>query len=604
MKRLLSLLLSLASLNAVAQQKPATADPRFNDLDTTMQRVIKNWNVAGFAVAVVEKNKVVYAKGFGYRDVEKKLPVTANTLFPIGSVTKSFTTSLIGQLEAEGKLNIDKPVNAFMPSLRFYNNDMNNSINLKDMMSHRTGLPRHDISWYLFNTNARDSILQRIQYQEPTKTVREAWQYNNFMFTAQGGIVEKLTGKTWEQNVEEKLFKPLGMNTSNTTIPELEESKEPSLGYELDASGKIKKMEYFHINGMAPAGAINSSANEMANYLIAWINGGKFNGKEVIPSQFAQQAITSQMVMGGGLPSKAKPDLHFASYGFGWMLASYKGHYRVEHGGNIDGFSASACFFPTDSIGIVVLSNQNGSAVPSIVRNILSDKLLTLKYTDWNSEMRSNRDKSEEQQKKMEKESKVPKGKVHPTTHPLSDFAGIYSNPGYGTLKIYTKNDSLFASGVKKGMWLKHNNYDIFDIYIHNLNSPIDTANKMQSSIQFQMNTAGDIESFSSVLEAGLKPLVFTKGIEAKAIDSKELQKYTGEYSLNEAAVKVYIKENKTLYVFLPGQPEYELVPLGKDRFSIKALIGYSLQFAVTSDRKVTELVFIQPNGNFAAKKK
>ncbi len=604
MKRLLSLLLSIGSLTAVAQQKPAAADPRFNDLDTTMQRVIQNWNVAGFAVAIVEKNKVVYAKGFGYRDAEKKLPVTANTLFAIGSVTKSFTTSLIGQLEAEGKLNIDKPVNAFMPSLRFYNNDMNNSINLKDMMSHRTGLPRHDISWYLFNTNARDSILQRIQYQEPTKAVREAWQYNNFMFTAQGAIVEKLTGKTWEQNVEEKLFKPLGMNTSNITIPELEKSMEPSFGYGLDASGKIKKMEYFHINGMAPAGAINSSANEMANYLIAWINGGKFNGKEVIPSQFAQQAITSQMVMGGGLPSKAKPDLHFSSYGFGWMLASYKGHYRVEHGGNIDGFSASACFFPTDSIGIVVLSNQNGSAVPSIVRNILSDKLLTLKYTDWNSEMRANRDKSEEQQKKIEKDTKVPKGKVHPTTHPLSDFAGIYSNPGYGTLKIYTKNDSLFASGVKKGMWLKHNNYDIFDIYIHDLNSAIDTANKMQSSIQFQMNTTGDIESFSSVLEAGLKPLVFTKGIEAKAIDGKELQKYTGEYNLSDMAVKVYIKENKTLYVFLPGQPEYELVPLGKDRFSIKALNGYSVQFAVTSDRKVTELVFVQPNGNFAAKKK
>ncbi|RZM26555.1 MAG: serine hydrolase, partial [Pedobacter sp.] len=518
MKRLLLLLLSFTSITVIAQKKTAGADTRFNDLDTTMQRVLKNWNAAGFSVAVVEKNKVIYAKGFGYRDVEKKLPVTANTLFAIGSVSKSFTTALIGQLEAEGKLNIDKPVNTLMPSLRFYNDDMNNSINLKDMMSHRTGLPRHDFSWYLFNTNARDSILQRIQYQEPTKTVREAWQYNNFMFTAQGAIIEKLTGKTWEQNVEEKLFKPLGMNTSNTTIPELEKSKEPSLGYGLDANKKIKKTEYFHINGMAPAGAINSSANEMANYLIAWINGGKFNGKEVIPSQFTQQAITSQMVMGGGLPSKAKPDVHFASYGFGWMLASYKGHYRVEHGGNIDGFSASACFFPTDSIGIIVLSNQDGSPVPSIVRNILSDKLLKLKYTDWNSEMRANRDKSEEQQKKMEKDSRVPKGKSHPTTHPLSDFAGVYSNPGYGTLKIYTKNDSLFASGVKKGMWLKHNNYDIFDIYMHNLNSAIDTTNKMQSNIQFQMNAAGDIESFTSVLEAGLKPLVFTKGVEAKAI--------------------------------------------------------------------------------------
>ncbi|RYY14719.1 MAG: serine hydrolase [Chitinophagaceae bacterium] len=606
MKKVFALLLSFASITALAQQSNDNPDPRFKDLDTAMQRVLTNWKAVGFSVAVIEKNKVIYAKGFGYRDADKKLPVTTNTLFPIGSISKSFTTALIGQLEAEQKLSIDRPVNEFMPSLRFFNKEMNNSINLKDMMSHRTGLPRHDLSWYLFNTASRDSILQRIQYQEPTKTVREAWQYNNFMYTAQGAIVEKLTGKTWEQNIEAKLFKPLAMNTSNTSIEELEKSKDASLGYAVDANGMIKKLPYFHINGMGPAGAVNSSASELANYLIAWINDGKFNGKEVIPVQFQQQAISSQMVMGAGIPSKAKPDLHFSTYGFGWMLASYKGHYRVEHGGNIDGFSASACFFPTDSIGIVVLSNQNGSAVPSIVRNILSDKLLNVKYTDWNSEMKANRDKQDEQQKKVLKETVVTIGKPHPPTHPLSDFAGIYSNPGYGTLRIYTKNDSLFASGVRKGMWLKHHTYDIFEVFLHDLNSPVDTGitNKMQSAIQFQMNPAGKIESFTSVLEMGLKPLVFTKGVEAKAVAGKELQKYVGEYDLGGMTVKLYTKENKVLYAFLPGQPEYELIPVEKDKFSIKILNGYSLKFEVSAEGKVSEVVFMQPNGNFRAKKK
>ena len=204
------------------------------------------------------------------------------------------------------------------------------------------------------------------------------------MFLLQGMITEKITGKSWEENVKEKIFTPLGMNNSNFSIHTLEKINDASLGYTVFKDSIIKKTDYYDINAMGPAGSINSSVNEMANWVITWINGGKFNGKEILPSAYVTQATSSQMVAAPGFPDKEIPDAQFSNYGLGWFLISYRGHYRVEHGGNIDGFSASTSFFPTDSIGIIVLSNQNGSALPGIVRNMIADRLLGLKKIDWN----------------------------------------------------------------------------------------------------------------------------------------------------------------------------------------------------------------------------
>lgn len=598
-------MLCLIGLQSIAQKKaPSAVDIRLLDLDTALQRVLTTWKGAGFAVAVVEKNKIIYQKGFGYRDYEQKLPVTPNTLFAIGSCSKAFTAALIGKLQGEGKLAIDNPVSSFVPVIKFYNDEMNNNITLRDMMSHRTGLPRHDLSWYFFNTNARDSIIQRVQYQEPTAKLRSTWQYNNFMYTAQGVIAEQLTGKTWEQNVKEHFFTPLEMITSNTSIAELEKSKDIAFGYKLYKDSIIKKVPYYHIDAMGPAGAINSSVAEMANWTIAWLNGGKFKGKEIFPANFYSQAIASQMIIGGGLPSKERPDLHFSNYGLGWMLSSYKGHYRVEHGGNIDGFSASTSFFPSDSIGIIVLTNQDGSKMPALIRNLVSDKILKLKYYDWNGDAKKAADKAKAEEQKLLATKQQTSIKTFPPTHPYLDFEGIYQNAGYGTLRVYLKSDSLFAVAGGSKLWLKHYSYDIFSVYMVEKDQTIDSTAAAPFKFQFQMSVVGDIESLSTTLEAGLKPLVFTKGVEAKATAVKELQKYIGEYLLNGLTVKIYIKDNKTLFALVPGQPDYELIPLGKDKFALKVIAGYFVQFEAKEDKQVTSLTFIQPNGNFKAEKK
>jgi CubicO group peptidase (beta-lactamase class C family) len=605
MKHFFAILFFTVCTATLLAQKTATPANPLAGIDTIMERILKERKAAGFAVAVVEKNKIIYAKGFGYRDYENKLPVTPNTQFAIGSCTKAFTSMLIGLLNKDGKVEYDKPVREYLPELKFFNTEMNNSITLRDMMCHRTGLPRHDYSWYLFNTDSRDSMMQRIQYMEPTAPVRQTWQYNNFMFMMQGVLAQKMSGKSWEQNIKEKIFAPLGMTTSTLTIKDLEKSAEPSLGYQLYKDSIIKKMDYYNINAMSPAGSINSSVNEMAKWVTAWIYGGKVNGKEIFPAAYMKEAMSSQMIIAAGLPDKEKPDIQFANYGFGWFMASYRGHYRVEHGGNIDGFSASTCFFPTDSIGIIVLTNQNGSSVTSIVRNTIADRLLKVKPIDWLADRKAADDKAKAAAK--EAEGKVSSNKKTGTkpSHDLKDYEGLYSHPGYGTAEISLLNDSLFMFVPGKKIWLRHYHYDVFETFEVDKKAGIDTSEKSGLNIRFDMNEAGEINSVYMELEAGLKPFEFARKPKPKEVTKEELKKYEGDYELAPGkSAKIYIKGEKTLYAFIEGQPEYELVPTDKNKFAIKVLSGYNLLFEENEKGEITGLSFIQPNGTFKAKKK
>ena len=275
-KSLVAVFLLAVVFASVAQKKTKTIiqPDRFAGLDTAFERVLKDWHAAGFAVAVIEKDKLIYSKGFGYRDNEQKIPVTPNTLFAIGSCTKAFTASMIGLLQKQGKLSLDKPIVKYLPDLKFYNDDMNNHILLRDLMCHRTGLPRHDYSWYAFSTSSRDSLLKRIQYMEPTFGVREKWQYNNFMFLLQGMVAEKITGKSWEENINENFFKPLGMSSSVFSVKEMAKANDAAIGYGLKKDSIINKMEYYNI----PQGLWDA-----------------INGNIIILMQWARPAVSTVM---------------------------------------------------------------------------------------------------------------------------------------------------------------------------------------------------------------------------------------------------------------------------------------------------------------------
>ena len=601
MRKTSCLLLCILTISSFAQKKQVEPD-RFAGLDTAFARVLKDWQAVGFAVAVVERNKIIYAKGFGYRDLENKIPVTPNTLFAIGSCTKAFTASLLGLLRQDNKVDFDKPVRTYLPELKFFNNDMNDKITLRDMMCHRTGLPRHDFSWYYFSTASRDSLIQRIQYMEPSAGIREKWQYNNFMFVAQGVVAEKLTGKSWEENVHDKIFEPLHMDHSVFSIDDMTKSGDAAFGYGLLKDSIIKKSDYFHIDAMGPAGSINSCVKDMANWVITWINGGSFNGKEILPAAYVSEAMSSQMIVGSALPDKEKKDLYFSNYGFGWFLSSYRGHYRVEHGGNIDGFSANTSFYPSDSIGIIVLTNQDGSSVPSIVRNLITDRLLHLKYFDWESDLRNEHNKAKAAAKDAEKTAVA--GAIQNTTasHALAAYAGLYSNNGYGTFEVQALHDSLFAYIGTHIWWLRHYHYDWFEPIEKDPKTGIDTTDK-SDPMQFITNKTGDIETISVAFEPTIGSIIFTRVVKGNEVSKDSLQKYVGEYLISAIAAKVYVKGDK-LFLFVPGQPEYELLPTDKNKFNILQLKGYSVQFNTDENNKVIELLFIQPNGTFKAIRK
>ena len=602
MKKILFVLAIINIASVVTLTAQNKQDKRFAGIEAEINKILKDNHAAGVAVAVVEKNKVIFAKGFGYRDVDNKIPVTVNTQFAIGSCTKAFTASVIGILQKEKSISFDKPITTYLPDLKFYSSDLTNHITLRDMMSHRTGLPRHDLSWYI-DPDTRENLVKRIQYMEPSAELRQVWQYNNFMYLLQGVLAEKLTGKSWESNVDSKIFSKIGMTNSNFSVKDLAKYNEPAIGYNVIKDSVIHKTPYYDIDGMGPAGSINSTVMDMSQWLKVWINGGKLDTVEIIPASYVAEAMSSQMIMAPGTPTTEKPDIQFSNYGFAWMMASYKGHYRVEHGGNIDGFSASTSFFPSDSIGIVVLVNQNGSSVPSAVRNTITDRVLGLKYFDWNEDVLKAKAKAKEKAKEAEKASTSNQVKDTKPSHSLSEYVGLYTNDAYGKFEIFQKGDSLFAKLKNQNWWMEQFHYDIFRPF--DTNEGIDTADK--SPIRFQFNTGlkGDIESASlfNFEPAIPAPIKFKRTNAAKEITADNLKKYEGIFTLSGAEFKTYIKEN-VLYVSVPGQPEYELMPVGNHKFDFKKVAGYAVTFEVNDKGELLALTFVQPNGNFKAAKK
>lgn len=602
MKSILLIASVLLCMSAQAQDKHTIIDKRLKSIDKKMDGMLDDWHAAGMVVAVVENDKVIYAKGFGYKDFENKLPVTTNTQFAIGSSTKAFTATLIGQLAESDDLDIDKSPREYMPELKFFNDEMNNQITIRDMMCHRTGLPRHGMAWYQFSSDSKLELVKKVQYQEPSEGVRQRFQYNNFMFGAQGLLVEKLTGNTWEKMIDQQIFKPLGMTNSSTSLAQWLEAADVAKGYGTSKS-EIKALDYYDIAAMAPAGSINSSAWDMTQWLKAWLNRGTVDGIDIFSSAYYNEAIEPQIAIGGS-PGTKHPDIHSVGYGLGWFTTSYRGHYRVEHGGNIDGFSASVGFYPSDGIGIVVLVNQNNSSIPAVVRNTIADKLLGLDPIDWNEEKLERRRESQKMYEEIAEDS-ANKNKeseddeeVVPS-HPLAEYAGSFKHPGYGTMVIESSNDSLYAVTPKSKYWLKPAHYDVFQPYPFE-DGKADMESFISYKYNFQCSDAGEISAVKVNTEGIIE---FKRMIVEMETTMEELQLYVGEYALGGQSIEVFIKESDGLFLTFSGQNETQLIATKLHKFAVKGMDGFSLEFVVGEDRVVSAVKFAQPNGTFEAQK-
>jgi CubicO group peptidase (beta-lactamase class C family) len=482
---------------------------KLQDVDQRMKKIMTDWNVPGCAVGIVKGGKLVYAKGFGYRDVEKGLPVTPDTLFAIGSNTKQFTATAVGMLVDEGKLEWDKPIKSRVPVIQFFNDQLNNSVTLRDMLAHRTGLNSPDAIWFYSNFN-RHELFDKLKYCEPIASFRGAYEYNNFMYMAAGEIVYLVSGKTWEDFVRERILRPLGMNSSCFTIEDMEKTPDyakPYMNNYLD--DKIVAIQFNrNLQGIGPAGSINSNVNDMANWVICQMNNGIFKDKQVIPNSIIEET-TKPAFISDVYDTKDK-EFSCGLYGMGWVMAMYKGHPMREHFGSIDGFRSRVTIFPDDDLGIIILYNTQTQPLRDLAQYEIADRMLGLEKTDWNGRLMDWRKKNIENYKKALAENKPVTIRNAKPSHELSGYTGEYENEIYGNITVSLAGEQLWFQFYNFHFPLNHIHYDQFETPKHEQYG--------QYRVSFITNDQGRIDEIHMELD---KPDVLFKRVETKISGTK-----------------------------------------------------------------------------------
>jgi len=582
------LLAALFLSDPLARAQAPDITSKLNGFDSYMEQTLKDWNTPGIGVGIVVNDKLVFAKGYGYRDYEKKLPFTPTTLCQIASNSKLFTAVATGMLVEEGKLTWDKPVKESVPTIQFYNDQLNNNVTLRDMLSHRTGVTRHDTIWFK-SPFTRKELFEKLKYLEPQEPMRETFLYNNLMYAAAGNIVELKSGKTWEQFVRERILTPLDMKTTTYSIAEMTKSPDHGVPFkEKRDSFELYKIPYYEdTEGIAPAGAVISNIDEISHWLIALMNDGKYNGKQVLPANVLKATLQPAI----GLPNAAGESLGYwellnPAYGMGRETAAYRGHLMTFHGGDLPGFHSQVSFMPNDHIGVIVLVISDHSApLYNIVSYNVYERLLGMDQTPWSQRQLQRRLAG----KKAGTEARAKAGadRVANTkpSHALADYAGEYENPAYGILKIGLKSDALQFGYHAFDFPLSHFHYDRFD-------TP-DDEQYGRFSLNFRTNPQGDIDSVVTSLDEG--EVVFSRKPETLAPEL--LEKLAGDY-LTPTKVKfqVQYQPGAGLSLVFSGGPPVKLIPLKGLKFRTPQFADDIYEF-VMENGKVTGIKERDPSG-------
>lgn len=569
----------------------AKAAKALTGIDEVIAAALEDWKTPGLALAVVVNGTTVLAGGYGLRDVDRELPVTPQTLFAIGSATKAFTTFVMGTLVDEGKLDWDEPVASYLPGFRLHDDYATTHLTPRDMVTHRSGLPRHDLAWYNNESITRAEVVRRLRYLAPNKELRETWQYNNFMYATAGHLIEQITGKSWEDNVRERILEPLGMARTNFSVADSEQDENAAQPY-LEDDNVVRKVAFRPIDLMGPAGSINSTGEEMARWVALHTGNGGLNGQRLVTPGTLREMHTPQMVV-PGLPEE--PERSPASYAMGWFTESYRGHYRVQHGGNIDGFSALVSLFPNDRLGIVVLVNKDASPLHSLVTLTVADRVLGLEPKDWIGEAAARRDRAKVFIEEGEENKDLFRVKGTKPSRKLAEFAGEYEQPGYGVVEVRAEKGKLTMVYNDMTMPLEHWHYDVFNVAERE-----DEVIPENLRVCFLTDERGRMSRMTVPMEPMVDPIVFTRLPDRQLRDPEFLARLAGEYELPNQTV-TFSLQGETLVLRVEGQPAYELVPSGTDEFDLKGVTGYSVKFTVPKRGPATEALFVQPNGVFPA---
>jgi CubicO group peptidase (beta-lactamase class C family) len=518
------------------------------------------------------------------------LPVTERTLFAIGSCTKAFTTASLALLVDEGKIDWDTPVRTYLSDFALRDPFASERITPRDLVTHRSGLPRHDALWY-GSPLSRAELVERLRSLQPNADFRTRWQYQNLMYLTAGYLAGRVAGREWEAFVQERLLDPLGMASVNFSVDRSQEADDAALPYQ-DLHGTVRRMAFRNLDAIAPAGSINASVADMAPWLLLHLNRGKHGEARILSETQIDEMHTPQMVM----PDDRRfAEVTLPTYALGWFVESYKGRTIVSHGGNIDGFSALVSFLPGEGVGVVALTNLSGNPLPEIVAYSIYDRLLGLPATPWNDRLLKLRDEVEaagEQSKRKGEADRVANAKP---SHPLADYAGEYADVGYGALAIEQDGDALTLRYNAFAGPLRHRHYDTFEFVWEQQDERFPCT--------FATDAAGRVASVAIPFEPAVADIVFVRRPPAALTDRAFLDRFVGAYDLMGVTVTV-ARKGGALWLSIPGQPDRELEPAHGTAFRLKGLgPEFGIEFQSDDGGNVAAALVTQPNAVFTARK-
>ena len=535
-----------------------------SELSALVEQERERFRVPGCAVLVVHDGEVVLREGFGRRDLARDLPVTAQTLFPIGSSTKTFTAAVCALAADEGLIGWDEPVQRHFPEFALKDPVATQALTLQDMLAHRTGLPRHDLLWYAAGDGSmtRSELLAAVRHLEPSRGFRETWQYNNFLYTAAGELAGRLFGCSYEDAVRKRLLDPLGMRRSGFSVTALAEDDDVARPYVVtDEEAGPVEVPFANLDEMAPAGAINSCVEEMTAWLLELVGRPPADRSPVLTPTVLERLRTPVIPLSQLSPLAIGRSV---GYGAGTAIDDYRGFRVFHHGGNIDGFSSQVAVVPETGTGVVVLTNRNSSGLRDALPYVLFDRLLGLEpqphgETTW------------------EKESSL-RGAMpgvrattevrpdRPPVRPLSDYVGSYAHPGYGELTVELQDDALqlrYRSIVGE---LVHQQLEVFDLFTTL------GGQEQHLPMQFWHDLRGEVSALSLRLDQAVPGIRFEKQPDTSAVTEELLESIVGSYAMGPLSLTV-TRHGDRLVVQVEGSPARQVTPVGGLRFAVDALV-------------------------------
>ncbi len=556
------LLVAMTGVPVRAQETP------LNGLDDYVNRALKDWEVPGVAIAIIKNDKVVFAKGYGVRKIGDPTPVDEKTLFAIGSASKAFTAASVAMLADEGKLKFDDPATKHLPGFQLFDPYVTREITVRDLLCHRSGLERGDLLWY-GTAYDRDEILRRVRYLKPSWSFRSNFGYQNIMYLAAGQIVSRVSGKSWDEFIRERIFRPLGMGASSTSIQDLKSSTNVATPHaKLDK--KVEAIPWRNIDNIAPAGSINSNVTDMAQWVRLQLGGGKYETTQLISSGSVKEMHQSHTIIRQEPPwTFIFPDAHFLEYGLGWFLHDYHGRKVVEHGGNIDGMSALVAMIPEEKLGVVVLTNMNGTIMTTAIAHKIFDLFLQAPAKDWSAQLLKVIKSQEGQAAAVEKKQAEDRVKNTKPSLAQDKYTGTYTNEMYGDAKVTEEQGHLVVSySAAITGDLEHWHYDTFQARMRDRQFG-------KALVSFMINAQGKSEGLKFNLP-GMSDLVFTRAPEKAAdvaglaMSEDALKKFVGTYELKGSPLEISVElVGGKLRGVIPRQPVATLIPIAENRFKV-----------------------------------